>query len=247
MNKENKALLKILLEVSIISLFCLISYSHLKIGDIDPGLWALAFIFTVISVLDVRSYLSVRRRSDTSSIYSGRLYWLTFGGVILWAIMINLFGMIYLSLKMSDPFTVLACYIGLSTIPLVGFSWMWLIKKFKDPFSFFSRYLSCNIIMSLMLLLAIPAHISRRHVPLLELIFKYPSKYFAILIHIIVAMTLIVLYSIRIGRSRWGARLSGILVLANFILYLYIFGWKLGKLDTLGWSIALISFFTILR
>ncbi|MCW4020789.1 MAG: hypothetical protein NWF14_06150 [Candidatus Bathyarchaeota archaeon] len=240
MKGETKALLKILIEISAISLFCYIAYFYPDITSVYSALWMLAYIFALEAVLGARSYLGPRRNRDPSSTFHGSAYYVTIGGIILWAVGIWTLGIIHVSNFAFNPIVV-SVHIGLLILPLVGFGWMWIVKKFKNPLLFFSRYLSAITFVSLLLLLATPTIVAGSDVSLAELVFAYPSDYVVVYVYISVAVVLIGLYSTE-GSSRWSARVSGILALTNIMLFPYIMGWKLNGMDTLGISYTVFSY-----
>ena len=238
--EETKAPLRILIEISAISLFCLIAYFYPDITDIYPDLWILAYIFAFWAVLDARSYLGLRRDRDSSSIFHGSLYYVTLGGIILWAVGIWILGIIHVSNFAFNPIVVSA-HIGLLIFPLVGFGWMLIMKKFKNPLLFLSRYLSALTLVSLLLLLATPTIVAGSNVSLAELVLSHPPNYVVVYVYILVAVVLIGLYSTK-GSSKWGARISGLLALTNIVLYPYIMGSKLNGMDAFGISHFVFSY-----
>jgi len=242
MRDENEVLLKIFIKISVISLFCFIAYLYAETRNIFLMLlWILAYVFALEVVSGVRSYLRLRRERDASSRFQGCACRVTLGVVIIWAVGVFIVGIYVISDKTFNPI-VLSAHIGLVLFFLVGFGWLRMMQRLKDRFLFFSRYLVAITLVSLLLLLTTPATVPGRTVRLFELLLAYPSNYLVVYIHTSTTMILITLYSTKAGRSRRGARVTGILVLVNIILYSYIIGWKLNGIDPLGISHVAISY-----
>ncbi len=241
MMEERKDLLKIFFKLSGVSLFSFIVYVLPQFGYIDPIFWILAYIFAFSSILDVQTYMRIKRERAPSSRFNRSMYRTATWGVIVWAIGVYIMGIIHISDKTFDPI-VISGHMGFLLLFLVGFGWMWIIKKFKNPFQFFARYLSVITIVSLLLFLNIPSFISGKKVILIEIAINYPSNYFVVHLYLFIAIILVGLYLSKLGRSRLGAILSGVFALTNLILYCYIVGWKLGELDKLEQSLFLFSF-----
>jgi len=242
MSEDNITLRKTLRNILLITIFCIVSYVYRIEETVDSILWLFAFMFSFMSVLETHSYFKRRRERDPSR-SRGRSYRFDLFGVVLWAIGIYILGIIHFALQTSEWLIDISVFAGSPLFPLLGFGWMWVIEKFKDPFKFLARYISVLMIVSASLFLAVTTIVSGRRATLLELAVSSPLNYREVYLYMLIAVTLIVLYSTRGGRSRWGARSSGILAFINIILFFYILGWKLDDIDMLGNSLGVVSFF----
>jgi len=170
-------------------------------------------------MLDVWTYL--RLKSEKSSTFHGPAYYLTLALSILGVFGLFLLGSSQMYLRISSlqgRILVSAVFPGWLLALIVGFGWMEVWERFKDPYQFLARY--CAVIQTLFLMLTLNSIIAYggRLVALYELVLFSPSDSIWIHLYITTSAILCLVYLTPIGRNRWVKRLSGIVPPLNIAL-----------------------------
>lgn len=114
---------------------------------------------------------------------------------------------------------------------LVGFGWISWMKRVKNAFKFLQRYLIG--IQSGLLIWYLFSRVFGEDVTLIEFIMRAPYRYWYVFVYIFSSLALIILYLSKFGRTRSGARISGVF---SVITLIFMFGVELFVTgDYVGW------------
>ncbi len=101
------------------------------------------------------------------------------------------------------------------------------MKKAKDPFLALSRFLVAATLVSVLINLNLPTAQSEGIMRLIEVLPQYKPNFISIYLYLFFSAVLVILYSTKAGRTKWGARSTGILVFANILLFFYYWAYVL--------------------
>ncbi len=120
-----------------------------------------------------------------------------------------------------SPVLVVSVFLWLATFFFLSFGWIWLMKKAKKPILAFSRFLVAATLVSVLINLNLPTAQPEGTVRLIEVHPQYNPNFISIYFYLFFSAVLVILYSTKAGRTKWGARSTGILVFANILLFFY--------------------------
>jgi hypothetical protein len=197
-------------------------------------------------MLDVWAYL--KWKSEKNPSFSGLRYYLTLGTSILAVFGLFLLGasQMYFRIFPQGRVLLFTIYFAWLLLLIVGFGWMDVWERFRDPYQFLARY--CAIIQTTFLVLILSSTITYagRSITLYEFTLHHPSDSSWIHFFILTSLVLCVIYLTPIGRNRWITGLSGISALANIVLISAITVQFHDRWDTYGLAIWFLTLFLIL-
>lgn len=243
MNQEKKIIRSILILIFLTVIISLIQYTYYESKYFYPGGWILAYIFTYATVILTMIILRLKRLSDPFSLFQGRLYHLVLIASFMWAIGIHLLGINQFFILDYELLTIFGVHFGITGLPLFGMSWWWLMKKFKDPFLFLSRYISLIQLLLLFMISNTWILMDKKEILLLIFVIKYPFRNFQAILYMFLGIILIGIILTKIGRTRYGAILTLILVFTEIFLHWLMLLKYSDYISTSGWWLFLPSFY----
>jgi len=178
--------------------------------------------------------------------FKGPRYYLVLAASVLGVFGLFLLGASQMYFRISSlqgRLLIFAVFLGWLLVLIVGFGWMEVWERFKDPYKFLARY--CAAIQTLFLMLILNSTITDggRSIALYELALHSPSNSYWIYCYIFASSILYVIYLTPIGRNRRLAKISGILAPSNVILISAIMLHFNDRWDTFGWAILILVLF----
>lgn len=209
----------------------------------DPSIWFFVWMFTLWCVWMVWIYF--RWRSAAYPDFKGRKYSVTLGLAELGVIGVFMLGAIpmYLQESHQGKIVILSVYLAIFLLPVMGFGWTEIWKRFKDPHRFLAKYCLGFQVVLLILVLFTPIAGPDGNILLLKLAMLHPFNYISFYFYLLISIILFGIYLLNAGRSNWVTKLSGALVIVNFIVYFSIDLYVENKMSPIGVGFFIMTTF----